>query len=245
VGTVTSHAVITGGVALQGSAKARVRRAAADRRLAWSHYAGQPGVIEVINRAHPEDLVAGYLADTSPIETLDLGSVSHYLIGDVQMHSALDRFTAVRARPTRVRWAARIADSETAVARVHVEDEEVRTIELTVREDQLDLAAQFCEDFALHDWLVTILGQIIEQADRNRAAGREALNILRTAVERLLHLWMPGAHVDPAMRPLWDALEFRPGYSRQWNAQVARIRDQIALRTLLALAHARHISTEW
>jgi hypothetical protein len=202
-------------------------------------------VIEVISRADARDLAAGFLADTLPTRTLDLGSVSEYLVGDVQMHSQLDHVTSVRSRPTRVRWTARLADSEAAVARVHVENEVLRTIELTVGENQLGLAARFCEDFALHDWLLTTLRQVLEQADRVRAAGREPLDILRTAVERLLHLWMPGAHVDPAMRTLWEALERRPGFSLQWNAQVARIRDQITLQTLQALEQARRLSAEW
>jgi hypothetical protein len=239
IGTVVSHALITAGQVLQSSTKAHVRRAAADHRLAWSHYASRPSVIEVISQVDATDLAAGYLADTSPTSTLDLGSVSEHLIGNVQMRPQLDHITSVRARPTRVRWAARLSDSNTPAARVHVEDDVVRTIELTVREDQLGLAARFCEDFALHDWLLTTLGQIIEQAARARAAGREPIDILSPAIERLLHMWMPGAQVDPTMRMLWDALERRPGFSLQWNAQVARIRDQIASQTLQALQHAR------
>ena len=245
VGTITSHAVITGGAILQGSAKARLRSAAADRRLAWAHYAGQPGVIEVISRADAADLAAGYLADTSPTCTLDLGSVSGHLIGGIQMRPQLDHITYIRSRLTRVCWVARAGDSHHPVARVHIKDEVVRTIELTVPEDQLGLASWFCEDFALHDWLLTTLGQVIEQADRARIAGREPIDVLSPVIEGLLHLWMPGAYVDAAMRTLWDALERRPGFSLQWNAQVARIRDQIALRTLKALEHAaRHRSVD-
>jgi hypothetical protein len=249
IGTVICHAVITAGMVLQSSAKANVRRAAADQRLTWSHYVAQPGVIEMIIRTGAvdlaADLAAGYLADTSPVATLDLGAVSEHLIGDVQRRPQLDHITAVRARPTRVRWAARLSDSDIPSARVHVVDDVVRTLELTVRENQLGLAARFCEDFALHDWLLTTLGQIIEQANRTKAVGGEPIDILSPAIERLLHLWMPGAHVDPVMRTLWGTLEQRPGFSLQWNAQVARIRDQIALQTLQALRHAKNSSVEW
>ena len=241
IGTVTSRAVITAGLVLQGSARARVRRASADNRLAWSHYASQPGVIEVISRAEAADLATGYLTDTSPTSTLDLGSVSDHLIDRVQMRPQLDHITSIRSRPTRVRWAALLGDSDTPRARVLLGDDVLRTIELTVREDQFGLAAQFCEDFALHDWLLTTLGQVIERAARSE----DRIDILGSAVERLLHVWMPGAHVDQTMRTLWDALEQRPGFSLQWNAQVAQIRDQITLQTLKALEHARQSSTAW
>jgi hypothetical protein len=99
--------------------------------------------------------------------------------------------------------------------------------------------ARFCEDFALHDWLLTTLGQVLEQASRTKVA-EESIDILRPAIERLLHLWMPGAHVDPVMLTLWDTLQQRPGFDRQWNSQVTRIRDQISLQTLQALQYVKH-----
>ncbi|MGH3935331.1 MAG: SCO2521 family protein [Pseudonocardiaceae bacterium] len=244
IGTVTSHAVITAGSVLQGSAKTHVRHATADHRLAWSHYAGQPGVIEVISPADTADFAAGYLADTSPQCTLDLGSVSGHLISSVQMNPQLDHITRVRSRLTRVCWAAGVSDSDTPVARVHAKDDLVRTIELKMPKEQLGLAARFCEDFALHDWLLTTVTQVIEQADRAEIAGQEAIDILKPAVKRLLHLWMPGTFVDPAMRTLWDALERQSGFSLQWNAQAVRIRDWIDLRTLQALERVRHSNLE-
>jgi len=248
IGTVTSHAVITGGLVLQGSAKAQLRHAAAGHRLTWSHYARQPSVIEVIGQPDAVDLASGYLADASPTSALDLGSVSEHIIGIVQMRPYLDHATSVRTRPTRVRWVAELGDYDVSISRVHMQSDVLRTVELTVREDQLDLVARFCEDFALHDWLLTTIKQIIEQADRARAGGRESMDVLRPAVERLLHLWMPGAHVDRVMRPLWEVIELEPGFSREWNAQVARIRDQIALETLQVLElleRAKRTSVEW
>lgn len=245
IGTVTSHAVITAGAVLQGSAKTQVRHATADHRLAWSHYAGQPGVIEVISRADVADLAAGYLADTSSNCSLDLGSVSGHLINRVQMDPQLDHITHVRSRLTRVCWVAQVGDSDIPVAQVHAKDDLIRTVELTMPEDQLNLAARFCEDFALHDWLLTTVTQVIEQVDRAETAGREAIDILRPAVKRLLHLWMPGTYVNPAMRMLWDALERQSGFSLQWNAQAARIRDWIDLRTLQALERVKYSHLEW
>jgi hypothetical protein len=245
VGTVASRAIVTAGLIVQGSASARLRRAGGPKRLAWSHYAGRPGVIDVMSQSNAVDLAAGYLSDLAPEATLDLGSVSERVIGDVQRDPRLDHVTSVRSRTTWVRWAARLGDSDTPAALVRSEDDVVRTIELTVGEGQFDLAARFCEDFAVHDWLLTTLGQVIDHAERLRAGGREPTDVLRSAVERLLHLWMPGAHLDPALAPLWEALERRPGFSRQWNAQVDRIRDQIALETLQALDRARRGTVDW
>jgi hypothetical protein len=200
----------------------------------------RPGVIEVIVHVADSvdlaaDLAVGYLADVSPDVTLDLGAVSEHLIRKVQMRPQLDHITSLRARSTRVRWAARLGDSDTPAVRVHVVDNVVRTLELTVSESQLGLAARFCEDFALHDWLLTALGQVIEQASRAKAVDSEPIDILRPAIERLTHLWMPGAQVDPAMRTLWETLQQRPGFNLQWNSQLTRIRDQIALQTLQAV----------
>jgi hypothetical protein len=161
------------------------------------------------------------------------------------MDPHLDHVTHVRSRLTQVYWVAWVGDSDIPVARVQAKDEIVRTIELRVPENQLDLAARFCEDFALHDWLLTTIAQIIEQVDRAETAGREAIDILRPAVKRLLHLWMPGTYVDPAMRMLWDSLERQSGFSLQWNSQTARIRDWIDLRTLQALEHVKYSHLEW
>lgn len=244
IGTAASHAVIIAGAVLQGSAKTQICQATTDYRLPWSHYAGRPGVIEVISRADIVDLAAGYLADISPNRTLDLGSLSGHLISGIQMHPQLDHITHIRSRPTRVCWVARVGDSEIPVARVHIKDAVVRTIELTMPEDQLSLSARFCEDFALHDWLLTTVAQVIEQADRAETAGWEAIDILSPAVKRLLHLWMPGTYVDPAMRILWDDLEQQSGFSLQWNTQAARIRDWINLRTLQALERLRYSNVE-
>lgn len=245
IGTVTSRAVITEGLVLQGATKAQLLPAAANHRLSWSHYTRQPSVIEVISQRDMLDLASGYLSDASQPSALDLGSVSEHIISLVQGRPQLDHTTSVRIRSTRVRWVARIGDSPIPISQVRLESDVLRTVELTVREDQLGLVARFCEDFALHDWLLTTIKQVIEQADRVRAGGGEPMDVLRPAVERLLHLWMPLAHVDPAMHPLWSALELEPGFTRQWDTQVARIRDQIALQTLHALEHAKRASVEW
>lgn len=244
IGTVVSHAMVTGGVVLQASVRAALARATSGIRQGWSHYARKVGTVEVIGKANTEQLALGHRTGSAAGE-LDLGAIGEYLLDVVQMRPQLDHTTAIRARPTRVRWTARCAEDGQAepVVRLRLEDEVSRTIELVVAADQLGLAQRFCEDVALHDWLLTMLGSTIDQAARGDDARTDMLS---AAVERVVHLWMPGAHVNPAMQALWDKLERQPGFSRQWGAQVAQIRDLVALRTLKALEQARRRETaDW
>jgi hypothetical protein len=245
IGTVATHAVVTGGLVLQSSARARLERAAVGHRQAWSHYANRHGVIEVISRAEVGQLARGHRTAEPDGVVLDLGSVSERMIRLVQRRPQLDHETVVRVRPTRMRWTASPCDRAEPSVRLHMDSEVLRTVELTMPADLLDLAVRFCEDLALHDWLITALGGAIDQADQDMAAGEDPIAALTPAVERLIHLWMPGAHVDLPMRRLWGALEERPGFSLQWNAQVARIRDLVALRTLDALERAHRKETNW
>jgi hypothetical protein len=241
VGTVVSHAIVTGGVVLQASARTRLARATSDVRRGWSHYAQRIGTVEVIGKAEGEHLSQGHRA-VSGSGLLDLGAICEHLLTVVQMRPQLDNTTAIRSRPTRVRWTARCAEEGQTepMVRLRIEDEVSRTIELVVTADQLGSAQRFCEDVASHDWLLTTLGNAIAQSARG---DDDRTDMLASAVERLVHLWMPGAHVDPAMQPLWEKLERAPGFSLQWRAQVAQIRDLIALRTLKALEQARRRET--
>jgi hypothetical protein len=51
-------------------------------------------------------------------------------------------------------------------------------------------------------------------------------------LEHFVHLWMPAARVKDDLIHIWQALEHRPGLSRQWQATVNRVRDQVALAAL-------------
>jgi hypothetical protein len=55
---------------------------------------------------------------------------------------------------------------------------------------------------------------------------------------------MPGAHTPPVLRALWKDLQNDPGFSRQWNTLVGRLRDNIAVATLSALRH-KIFDAEW
>ncbi|WP_330249948.1 SCO2521 family protein [Nocardia sp. NBC_00565] len=243
VGTVATSIVLAGGRVLQSSASTRVVRASEKRRQTWSHYVSQKGVTEVISRI-PERATAGIaLAEgylTGPVggDILDLASISERLLSRIRADVGLDHDPPVRARTTRLRWTARIGGTAGPTAELHLDDDSVRSIRLIVRaESDLDAAQRFCEDLAAHDWLLTVLADALDEADRFPSHSRERMNTLAPALEHLTGLWMPGGHTPAELRALWKELQTEPGFSRQWTTLVARLRDNIAVATLAALRH--------
>ncbi len=238
VGTVSTHAVVTGGRMLQGSASVRVERGEADHRRQWSHYLARPGVLETIGALAEDDVAAGFLAEHTPSAALDLGAIAEQQISDVQFADQLDHRTPLRARRTRLRWAAIATDSPAGrahpVAEFTIVDDTVRTLHVLAPAESVDDVLGFCENLALHDWALTTLLTLVERGNLG-ATDLAAFGRLRPAIDHLLHLWMPGAHVAPSMSVLWESLEQRPGFTRQWSATVNRIRDQLALHTLSTL----------
>jgi hypothetical protein len=236
VGTVVSRAAVTGGHVLQGSTFARVARSEAARRLPWSHYLSRPGVVEVIGKAEWGDLATGFTTPKPSNGTLDLGAVSDRLMDSVQARG-LDRKRPFPTMRTRLRWCV-VHDGDTERMQVHysVENDTLRTASLTVAAGDATAVATLCEDLALHDWLLTTLLDLVE---RSRGGPRsQLLDRLRPAIEYLLHLLMPAARVDQSVMPLWESLERRPGFSKQWRALVDRIRDQVAIGTVTLLSAA-------
>lgn len=240
VGTVAARAVVTGGRVLQSSVRTRIERGDSDRRLPWSHYLSRPGVVETIGRADLIDIASGFVADPASSTILDLGAVSERLVGTIQMNSLLDHTAPFRSRRTRMRWAAEVADDGTAFSGdFAIESDVLRTFRLTLAARDLPAVQGLCEDLAFHDWVLTTLLTLVERSRLGSTAGPEGLGRLRPVIDHLLHLWMPGGHVDQALLPMWESLERRPGFTRQWQTTVAWIRDQLALHTLTALGELR------
>jgi hypothetical protein len=240
VGTVSAHAVITAGRVLQGSAAVRLERGEFDRRQPWSHYLSRPGVVELIGKVNLTDTAKGFVAQAPVANALDLGAVSDRVISKVQLSRLLDHVTPFRSTRTTMRWSA-VATSDISKCRagLTVENKTVRTLELVLRDEDLPDAARFCEDVALHDWVLTTLVRLIDRSDLGSGQGSAAMPVLRAAVDHLLHVWMPGAHVPDSLLPLWEGLERRPGFSRQWNTTSGRVRDQLAMAILTELGGAR------
>ncbi|MFE9770757.1 SCO2521 family protein [Streptomyces sp. NPDC005931] len=247
VGTVAARAALTEGRVLQTSAYFRVPAAGPDHRRPWGHYLVRPGVVEPFGRL-PREAVAQGLLDGGRHGELDVGLIAGGLLTRLLRHSLLDQRPPLKSRPTRLRWVAlpTARDDGPVLERFTVAEDELRTVRLRVPEGTPAAEiAGLCDDLALHDWLLTTVVRILDGirlgsgeparplpgAAQYRPAVVEAL---RPAVDHLLHLWMPRARVARRLAPLWEALEERPGFTRQWQTMVQRIRDQLTLHAVPA-----------
>jgi hypothetical protein len=238
VGTVVGHAAVTGGHVLQGSAYAEVDMVRGQRQ-AWSHYLARPGTLEAIGKMEPADVATGFLTGQRGAATLEIGAVSGRLMDEIQVSPHLDRERPFRSRRTVLRWAVLPAASGGNSAVYTIESKTVRT--LLIRYDErrtADLVA-LCEDLSLHDWLLTTLVSLLDRITGTPDTRVERVKRLDPAVDCLLHLWMPAARVEADLLPLWQSLDHRSGFSRQWHTSVDRIRDQLTLSTMMLLEAAR------
>lgn len=237
IGTVVSRAAITGGHVLQGSTYAQVVKSDADRRLPWSHYLSRPGAIETLGKTDRADLTGGFLTAKQAPVSLDLGAISGRVVDTVQRSAGLDHTLPFRMARTRLRWVVAVDAAQPAASRAKftIDSATVRTLRLIVVENDLPAAIEFCEDLALHDWLLTALLEMIERSRIGASPRPQVVDRLRPAIDYLLHLWMPAARLNESMLPLWGILERQPGFTKQWEASVSRIRDQVALSTIVQL----------
>ncbi|MVU79939.1 hypothetical protein GPX89_22175 [Nocardia sp. ET3-3] len=255
IGTVAVHAILVGGRVAQSSACATVVRAADKNRRPWSHYLTQVGTLEVWHRITEDipaalDLTESFLGSSSAT-TLDLGSISDRLLTRVRTDRRLDQDPPVRSSATRLRWAARVAPPLGGNVRqrpklsLRLDDETTRSVQIIVPTARdLGSVQRFCEDLAVHDWLLTVLGSALSETDRG-LSDRDSTAQLAPLLEQLVHLWMPGAHTSPKLGELWDGLEEKPGFTRQWTAQVGQLRDRLAVATLEALRSSKISTIQW
>ncbi|MFF8590447.1 SCO2521 family protein [Streptomyces sp. NPDC015220] len=248
VGTVAARAALTEGRVLQTSAYFRVPAAGPDQRRPWGHYLVRPATVEPFGKLPHEAVAEGVLGGGRHGE-LDVGLIADGLLTRLLRHPLLDQRPPLRSRPTRLRWAALPAGpgDGPSIERFTLAEDELRTVRLRVPEgtDSAEIAG-LCDDLALHDWLLTTVVRMLDgialgsgtqpARARQRAQDRPAVvEALRPAVDHLLHLWMPRARVARELAPLWEALEERPGFTRQWRTLVQRIRDQLTLHAVPAL----------
>ncbi|MFJ2651183.1 SCO2521 family protein [Streptomyces sp. NPDC087420] len=234
-GTVAARAVLTGGRVLQSSAVFRSPTSGPDQRQPWGHYLARPGVIEPFGKLSERSVAEGFLLPTRRPGELDVGAISERLLSRLLRHQLLDQRAPFKSRRTRLRWVALLApDGEgPSIERFTLAEDGLRTVELRLPAGTGSAAATgLCEDLALHDWLLTTLVRMVERSRLGSVDGRDAVMALRPAVDHLLHLWMPKARADRALGPLWEVLEREPGFTRQWQTLVQRIRDQLALQAI-------------
>lgn len=242
VGTVVSRAAITGGHVVQGSAFTQVRRSPQARRQAWSYYLAQPGVVETLSKTNGRQLADGFLDGLSPGAHLDLGAIGRRAVDAVQDQRDIDHRAPFRSARTKLRWVVPPADADQDRVVFGVQNEAVRTVRLPNRDLPVTAVAELCEDLALHDWLLTTLLSLIERSRIGSGSRAEIIDRLQPAIDFLLHLWMPAARTDEALLDVWHGVEQRPGFSRQWQVSVDRVRDQLALGTMEKLGAGSHRS---
>lgn len=251
VGTLLTHAAVTGGRILQTSTFTRIDPTGSQRRQPWSHYTAHPGRLETLGRADADELAVGFagLTESPPAGCLDVGAVCERLARRLQSSPLLDGRPPIKSQWTRTRWTALFVgerDKRTSPqADFVLRHDNVRTISLLVpygmREAyRLDSVLELIRDLALHDWVLTTLSQRIERISSVSGDPARSVSELSPIVSNLLHLWMPGARVRPELAGVWDGFERQPGFSRQWDMAVGRIRDQLSLHTLQLLSSFEH-----
>ncbi|MFI1162831.1 SCO2521 family protein [Streptomyces sp. NPDC020801] len=226
IGTVIARAALTEGRVLQAGAYFGAPATGPETRRPWGHYLVRPGLVEPVGKLPEQATAEGVLRGPGRGE-LDLGLIAEGLLTRLMRHPLLDRTVPLKSRRTDLRWAARRgpAGEGPSLERFALGEDGLRTVELRLPEAvPAAAAAGLCEDLALHDWLLTTVVHLVDRG-----------GLALPAVDHLLHLWMPRSHVEPVLSPLWDALEHSPGFSRQWQNLVQRIRDQLAVRTVRLL----------
>jgi hypothetical protein len=216
---------------VQGTSYASIVPAAARRRLPWSHYLSRPGLVESIGKCDYRQVAEGFLAESPTAGQLDLCSIGERALDQVQRRPDLDRRTAVRAARTRLRFVITPTDVSPTIS-FGMDDDPVRRVRVAQLGLPIEALVEWCEDVARHDWLLSTLVDVIERSRIGLAPRKDVVAQLKPALEHLVHLWMPAAHVHQELADLWDIVQQRPGLSRQWEVTVNRIRDQIALSLL-------------
>lgn len=239
IGTVVSHLAITGGHVVQGSTQATIAPVRRNGlRLPWSHYLAQPGMIEPIGKLNLTDVATGFLAGSRRATTLDVGAISGREIDEIQASPLIDRKRPFRTSRTVLRWAVLPPSEEGNSASFSIDSKTMRTLLVHSEEHAADELQLLCEDLALHDWLLTTILTLLDSSLDTQGSRAQRVRKLHPAVEWLIHLWLPAAHVDPSLQPLWDTLDARSGFTKQWRTSVDRIRDQLNLSTMTLLEEA-------
>jgi hypothetical protein len=231
IGVAAAHAVLTGGHVLQAAAHARIVAVDSQPRRRWSYYAARPGFVDVQGKAAPEDLARGFLETDPDGVVLDLAAVAKQVVDEVSeaIEEELQGEVALHSAPLTFRWVARVA-STAGMPEVEFVPLSDRTFQVNAvtNPQYLVRLARFCEDVALHCWLLSTM----EEAILDSTKAPDGLGELGSALEFLGHLWSPGEALDEPLKPLWDQLEKLLYMTRGWRNQVTRARDRILLLTL-------------
>jgi hypothetical protein len=232
IGTAVARASVTGGRIVQGSAYATVVQAGYSTRKPWSHYLARRGRIEALGRTRWTELADAFAMVTAAADTaLDLGGIAGRVLERVRSRTAPDAADWLKATRTRTRWVARM--DTPGVGRPEAQflllDDGVRVLRLTGGPLPAAALAAACEDIALHDWLLTTVHDLIRKARIGAGARAEVVDRLAPALDHLRPLWMPNPRGHEFTGTLWDLLDAKAGFERDWLNCVDLIRDQVSL----------------
>ncbi|MFG1921100.1 SCO2521 family protein [Cryptosporangium sp. NPDC048952] len=235
VGTAVSFASITGGQIAQAVTMTSISHGKNNRRMPWSYYLSRPGQVETMGNEPVWAQIADGWATADKVGP-NLGAISDRLLDTVQMSPQLSGAAAVRRTGrARLRWVY-TGTAQPLRLSFSLESDDLRLLRLSGGNLSPRAAADFCADLALHDWLLTALMEAIERSRLESDDGTAAVQKLRPVIVHLLHHWMPAARLDAEGKELWCGLDEAAGLSRQWESLVARVRDQLAIGLLGAVA---------
>ena len=237
IGTARARAVLTAGHVLQGSAHVEVVLDASKRRLPWGHYMAHTGMVEVINKADPEDLVTGFLLAKPSSGALDLGTMGSYVMSLLDHVPQVDGEARLKTQTRRLLWAAHVQEGAEPAGRIEAGEDGVFRVRMTTPPALLPQFVEFCEVLALHDWLLAALKNAFDRSTRPR---RRAEDEIDPALSYLGHVWNPTAHLPWEMRWLWEALESEAQLTWEWQSTLTRVRDKVTLLTRKAIEETLH-----
>jgi hypothetical protein len=197
--------------------------------MPWSYYLSKPGTLETIGKFDAHRLAEGYLiaeqrADRGKL--LDTAAVARHSIHDVLARPMFDQRPPIKTGSTRLRWAAITDPSKGETVAFRLAGNDRRRLRIVTGPVDPEQVAAAAEDLAVHDWLLTAVAARVALAKIGEDS-RHTLRTLRPVVDHLLHLWSAGARTAPELEFVWDALERRPGLTRQWTTMTERVRSQI------------------
>ena len=231
VGTVACRATLTGGRIVQGSSSAQVCASPDDHRWPWSTYLTRPGTLHADGSAATvADLGSGFVA--APAHAgLNLAAVSGRMVSQL-VHARIDSDAPLRTPRTQLCWYARIGP----VPQVRYTEQGPgrSTVQLEVSAGELALVRGFCEDLALHEWLLGCLSRVLDGAPAAGSA-QQLYRRLRPLVDHIVHLWMPVARPEETLAALWERVDRASGMTRQWRTMVGRVRDQLTTTAVALL----------
>jgi hypothetical protein len=184
--------------------------------------------VELYRAAAPTDLAEGFLKARTGPAVLDLGGAGGQVIDMVHSRPDLhDKHVRLLTQPLTLRWTALVRHDagQPSMDFLRFHDGRVHISAVTGAEHVAGLV-RFCEDVALHQWLLSTITDVL----RGAASGDD-LDDLGPALEYLGHLWSPGESGDDDLAYLWQSIEERYHLTRGWQNQLGRVRDQVLLRT--------------